>query len=282
MHILGKRQQLLIFIVLLSLPLFIWTLTTYRSIIESSLKEAPVESVIPAIVHQSWKSYDIPSEIFSNWSQSWKTHNPHYTYVLWNDEDNLNLIQEHYPWFLPTYLAYKQPISRADAARVFYMHKFGGIYADLDVACYKPLDKLLSSHELLLAEMWIPDDPTSWEYKHRIPNAFFGSKPGHSFWMYYAHMMMQVSKDEGTEELAGPVMLWNVLSAYRQSNARYVDTIFIADTGSVFPYSWSFSTNQETRNWCSKQSSSFNETKCREIVDPDNVAYTISYWSHTW
>lgn len=49
-------------------------------------------------------------------------------------------LQEHYPWFLPTYLAYPYSIQRVDVLRYFILHKMGGIYIDLDMGCLKPLD----------------------------------------------------------------------------------------------------------------------------------------------
>ena len=51
-------------------------------------------------------------------------------------------MQEHYPWFLPTYLAYPYDIQRVDAVRYFILHKFGGIYIDLDMGCLKRFDFL--------------------------------------------------------------------------------------------------------------------------------------------
>ena len=45
---------------------------------------------------------------------------------LWTDEDNRALVQHHYPWFLATYDAMSRNVSRADAARYLYMHRYGG------------------------------------------------------------------------------------------------------------------------------------------------------------
>lgn len=40
--------------------------------------------------------------------------------------------QDHYPWFLPTYLSYPYNIQRVDVLRYFILHKLGGIYIDLE------------------------------------------------------------------------------------------------------------------------------------------------------
>lgn len=60
-------------------------------------------------------------------------HSPDFTYKLWTDELALDFIKTHYPWFLPTYLGYKFDIQRADVIRYFVLHKYGGIYMDLDI-----------------------------------------------------------------------------------------------------------------------------------------------------
>lgn len=50
--------------------------------------------------------------------------------------------QEHYPWFLPTFLAYPYSIQRVDAIRYFLLYHHGGIYIDLDMGCRARLDFL--------------------------------------------------------------------------------------------------------------------------------------------
>lgn len=53
---------------------------------------------------------------------------PDWEWVLWTDQDNLDLVRIYAPWFLPTYeaLGDRIPIYRADVVRNLYMHVFGG------------------------------------------------------------------------------------------------------------------------------------------------------------
>ena len=46
---------------------------------------------------------------------------------LWTDEDNYNLIKDHYAWFLDTYEALPKPVMKADSARYLYMYHIGGL-----------------------------------------------------------------------------------------------------------------------------------------------------------
>ena len=46
---------------------------------------------------------------------------------LWTDEDNYNLIKDHYAWFLDTYQSLPKPVMKADSARYLYMYHIGGL-----------------------------------------------------------------------------------------------------------------------------------------------------------
>ncbi len=98
---------------------------------------------IPRILHQTWKTPDLPPQ-WRPFRDSWLRHHPGWRHVLWTDEDNRRLIAEHHPWFLPTYDAFPRPIQRVDAAKYFILHTLGGVYADLDSECFRPLDPLLA------------------------------------------------------------------------------------------------------------------------------------------
>ncbi len=67
---------------------------------------------------------------------------------------------------------------RADAARYLYMHKYGGLYTDLDIEALRSFDHVLTNTtaSVLLAYMG-----TDYKYPHNIPNAFMASKPGYVF-----------------------------------------------------------------------------------------------------
>jgi len=45
----------------------------------------------------------------------------------------LELLTKNFPWFLPTYNNYRYPIQKIDAARLFILYKYGGIYVDMDI-----------------------------------------------------------------------------------------------------------------------------------------------------
>lgn len=81
---------------------------------------------IPRLLHQSWKSNDLPKRVQA-WSRSCRLLNPDWEYVLWTDEDNRVLVERFATQFASTYEGLFSEIYRADAARLFYVLVFGGL-----------------------------------------------------------------------------------------------------------------------------------------------------------
>ncbi|KAJ5593144.1 hypothetical protein N7537_010048 [Penicillium hordei] len=96
-----------------------------------------LDSNIPNTIHQLWKTTDVQeySTEMKPSRDSWKSmlEPQNYTIKLWTDDDILKLINDKYPWLLPTYIGYPHNIQRADIARLLVVYTEGGIYADLDV-----------------------------------------------------------------------------------------------------------------------------------------------------
>ena len=131
------------------------------------------------IIHQTWKTMEIPDVINIEWPDSWKNNYPTWDYKLWTDDDNRALISEVKPDFLNVYDGYPFSIQRADAIRYFYMYYYGGIYVDLDFLSLKNMEKILAVSNIVIG-----CNNTCKDSKQVIPNAFLYSIKGHSFWLY--------------------------------------------------------------------------------------------------
>ena len=70
--------------------------------------------------------------------RAWKQLHADYQYMLWTDEQLRQLIADDYPWLLETYDAYPHDTQRWDASRFAILHKYGGVYADLDIQARAP------------------------------------------------------------------------------------------------------------------------------------------------
>ncbi|KAK4055239.1 hypothetical protein OIV83_000520 [Microbotryomycetes sp. JL201] len=105
---------------------------------------------IPKIIHQTWKTNDVPDR-WKSVRQTCIDLHPDYEYMLWSDESSSEFIAKEYPWFLATFDSYTYPIQRADAIRYFVLHHYGGVYMDLDIGCRRNMDPLLYFQVILPA-----------------------------------------------------------------------------------------------------------------------------------
>lgn len=80
---------------------------------------------IPKLLHQSWKTNELPAK-FDKWSRVCREKHQDWEWVLWTNDDNLNLVRKYFPWLLEEYLALPGEIYRADLSRNLYMYMFGG------------------------------------------------------------------------------------------------------------------------------------------------------------
>lgn len=80
---------------------------------------------IPRILHQSWKSTELPPK-FKTWSILCRQKHKDWEWVLWTDEDNLRLVQTYFPSLEAAYRDLPGEIYRADLVRYLYMYIYGG------------------------------------------------------------------------------------------------------------------------------------------------------------
>ena len=101
----------------------------------------------PKVIHHIFLNYSGTTEDFKRSIDVCKLANKDFEFIQWNASMVENLIRLRYPWFLETYLSYPYGIQRADVARYFILHTYGGTYMDMDTWCYRthPLKDLLSA-----------------------------------------------------------------------------------------------------------------------------------------
>lgn len=165
---------------------------------------------IPRIIHQMWRDDALPGR-WARFRETWIGHHPDWEHRLWTDQSLREFVAVEYPDFLAVYDAYPKPIMRADAARYLLLEHFGGVYADLDMECLRPLEPLLAGERLL-----IPLEPeTHQELKgasdrglRRIAgNAWLASVPGHPFWGLVKEELKRRRSDPAPMNATGPFLL---------------------------------------------------------------------------
>lgn len=208
---------------------------------------------IPKIIHQTWKTTEIPADIFDpEWGATWEELEG-FEYRLWTDADNRALVAEHYPWFLETYDAYDVPIKQVDAARYFILHHHGGIYVDLDFLRLRPLDSLTSVNDLILG----------WENSTTVGNAIMGCARGHPI-MTEAITRLAICSTEHVLNATGPAFLTRVVQ-----DSQHLPEILPSQL--LYPYPWNDPKKSAYRR--------LDLTALRERF-PDALA--VTHWTGTW
>jgi inositol phosphorylceramide mannosyltransferase catalytic subunit len=259
---------------------------------------------IPPLVFQTWKSRsDIPSN-YRYWRQTFVDQNPGTLVALWDDADNRDFIHGNFAWFLPIYDAYPKEIFRADAVRYFFLFLYGGLYADMDSECLRPLKLELRKDAVILARMG-----SDRSFDHSIPNALMASRPGQAFWLLAIQRMCEMaaampdSHDQaaaGPEALTGPILLKRtydeytgldpaalaqriapVLERLTQSQRDSVQSgaVTLLDRNAWYPLDWTNPFHKHLRNHL--------DSKARLLL-PETVRWVfprselVTYWSHSW
>jgi len=110
--------------------------------------------IIPKIIHHIAPLNQLQwNPIWHKCRNSWIENFPEYQIKLWNDNTDLNdLIETYYPQFAKNYHEFPFKIMKINFARFALLHHYGGIYADMDIFCYKNFHEILSKHDLFFIE----------------------------------------------------------------------------------------------------------------------------------
>jgi len=143
--------------------------------------------MIPHIIHQSWKTKQIPASL-REFQNSWHIHHPNWECRLWTDEDNQRLIDDEYPQFAAFYRQLPIPVLKIDFVRLAYLHRFGGLYVDLDFEALRGLDPLLNESRIVVGRE-TGGIGNAMRGSDFILNALIASPCGHPVWLEVMQQM---------------------------------------------------------------------------------------------
>lgn len=154
------------------------------------------ELKIPKIIHQVWLGSPVP-ESFKQLQQSWIEHHlgRDWYYKLWTDEDvaQMQLYNQEF------YDATDNYGVKSDILRWEVVHRFGGVYVDMDFECLRSLDLLHYTYDFYTALQ--PLD-TSFV---QLGAALFGASPGHPILKHCIETIKDDWKEQGAPKKTGPV-----------------------------------------------------------------------------
>lgn len=165
---------------------------------------------VPPIIHQTWKTAEVPAA-FAAMQASWRAHHPGWRYRLWTDEDLLRLVERRFPRLRAIYLGYRNPISRPDLARYLLLFAFGGVYADLDSECLRPVGPLIAGVACAVglepAAHLALDVVAERGFTRLLGPSFMASAPGHPFWRHVIRAAVAARREPGPLDATGPFLL---------------------------------------------------------------------------
>ena len=100
---------------------------------------------VPRVIHQIWlnlvdnDAHGCVPDKYLEMQRSWQIHYPTWTYRCWHNTQANEFMQRHYPQLWHKYAHVAVSIQRVDMLRICVLNVFGGMYADLDTICTRPL-----------------------------------------------------------------------------------------------------------------------------------------------
>jgi glycosyltransferase involved in cell wall biosynthesis len=234
-------------------------------ILSGSLLQGP----IPRLIHQTWKTRDVPPE-FQALQRSWIGCNPGFTYRFWTDGDIGRFVAEEHPALLPVFRGYADPIARIDLARYLILRRFGGVYADLDFECLRPIDGLLEGRSFVVGREPEEHSRLAKAVERGLPHilcpSFLASVPDHPFWDHLLDRLVEARHCPDVLDATGPFLLTRAHAAYAGEGPAAV-TVLAPEL--LYPV---------TKDDCWS----------RRLFDPifweraTREAYAVHYWEGTW
>jgi len=172
--------------------------------------------MIPGTIIQTWRTAGLPAGAVPL-CESWRRCNPDMDYRFFDDEACRRLVAETAPQFLDAWLALPHAVMRADFFRYAALYRHGGIYADIDMECVRPVAGLLALAPVVLgveARMTARRQrELGYARPAQIANCMMLAEPGQPFFMEAMARCVELAAGQATlerdriEDVTGPRML---------------------------------------------------------------------------
>ncbi|KAK9806068.1 hypothetical protein WJX72_000034 [[Myrmecia] bisecta] len=140
--------------------------------------------LIPKLIHQTFKSGSVPASV-RPFMQSWRRYNEDWEIRFYDDEACLQFVQREFPEYLDAYRSLPKDVERSDFFRYMVVLRLGGVYADMDTECRKPLNNLIAPRDTMVVG-WENEFSSDEEAAHRhyartrqVLQWVFAAAPGH-------------------------------------------------------------------------------------------------------
>lgn len=170
-------------------------------------------TAIPALLHQTWATSQLPGSL-DRLVATWRQHHPHWTIKFYDDEEARMTVARVLPEALALYDDLALSVLRADLFRYIVLFAEGGVYADVDMECLRPLDRFLKAGRLTLSIEASLDPRRAFELGYRRPfqlaNCILAAPPGDRFLGAFIEALLadaprlRAARRRDVEDVTGP------------------------------------------------------------------------------
>ena len=145
---------------------------------------APMPLMIPRIIHQTYKTSDVPDRV-KGLMRTWADKNPGWKTRFYNDQECYKFVEREFPEYYDAYVSLPKDVERSDFFRYLIVLHSGGLYADIDTECRRPMDSYLRSTDTLVVgwENEFRTDEMAYSRhfvrRRQVLNWVFAGAPGH-------------------------------------------------------------------------------------------------------
>ncbi|MDR3717597.1 MAG: tetratricopeptide repeat protein [Bryobacteraceae bacterium] len=184
-------------------------------------------AAIPRVVNQFWDSA-VPPDI-ERLMQSWQALNPGWEVRLFNDRSAQDLLAQSLPPpVLAAYCRCTEPAQRADLFRLAVLALRGGVYADADDRCLRPLDGFLpEAADLVLYQ----------EDLGTLGNNFLAVAPRHPVLLRALELAVDAINRGDTDIVwlaTGPALISRVVAEWLAQSPTLPPGLFVFDRREAF------------------------------------------------
>lgn len=180
------------------------------------------------IIHQVWFG-TIPNRFkasktfkeLKHCRESWDIFNPNLCHTIWNKPNSVALIKKYYPEFYELFQAYPWEIQRCDMVRYCILHRYGGLYADMDYKCKKDFSYVFEYYKQY--DIYLVSTPNAISEDTVSNSLMLSYTKNHMFWKMLLLEMNKVfdnswhpsSKHIEVMYTTGPAILSRVYGVYK-------------------------------------------------------------------
>ena len=141
--------------------------------------------LVPRVIHQTFKSRASLTVANKAAMETWRVMNPLWEVRFYDDDDCERFVGDHFPEYAEAYASLEKKVEQSDFFRYLVVLKHGGVYADIDTECRRPLDDVVDAKDTFVVG-WEDEFATDaraysrhFVRRRQMLNWVFAGAPGH-------------------------------------------------------------------------------------------------------